>query len=369
MEDTVLTQFSLKKGLQEFGMRGSNSVGKEFQQLKDYDVVEPIHTRHLSKIEKDRILNYLMFLKEKANNTVRARGCIDGRPQREYIDKEDASSPMVMTESVMITATVEAKEQRDVATIDVPGAFMQTDNHNTEHVRMVGAMADILIRTDPGKYQEFATKNKKGQTVIVMRLKKALYGTIKAAYLFWQKLTADLKKWGFTINPYDPCVANKTINDNQCTVVWHVDDVKISHVDPNVVTDVIALFNTEYAKKAPLTITRGKVHEYLGMTLGYPTVGKVKCTMYKYIGNMLKELPSDMEGTAATLASPHLFAVNNDNPEKLDEDTAEMFHRNVAKLLFLCKCARPDIQTAVSFLCTRVKSPDTDDYKKLVRVM
>ena len=46
-----------------------------------------------------------------------------------------------------------------------------------------------------------------------------------------------------------------------------------------------------------------------------------------------------------------------------------MFHHNVAKLLFLCKRARPDIQTAVAFLCTRVKAPDTDDYKKLTRVM
>ena len=41
----------------------------------------------------------------------------------------------------------------------------------------------------------------------------------------------------------------------------------------------------------------------------------------------------------------------------------------MAKLLFLCKRARPDIQTAVSFLCKRVKAPDNDDYKKLTRVM
>jgi hypothetical protein len=53
----------------------------------------------------------------------------------------------------------------------------------------------------------------------------------------------------------------------------------------------------------------------------------------------------------------------------LDKAQADMFHHNVAKLLFLCKRARPDIQTAVAFLCTRVKGPDTDDYKKLARVI
>jgi hypothetical protein len=46
-----------------------------------------------------------------------------------------------------------------------------------------------------------------------------------------------------------------------------------------------------------------------------------------------------------------------------------MFHHNTAKLLFLCKRARPDVQTAVVFLCTRVQAPDVDDYKKLHRVM
>jgi hypothetical protein len=46
-----------------------------------------------------------------------------------------------------------------------------------------------------------------------------------------------------------------------------------------------------------------------------------------------------------------------------------MFHHNTAKLLFLAKRARPDIQLAVAFLCTRVQHPDIDDYKKLGRLM
>jgi len=49
---------------------------------------------------------------------------------------------------------------------------------------------------------------------------------------------------------------------------------------------------------------------------------------------------------------------------KLSEKDAQFFHHYMAKLLFLCKRARPDIHTAVAFLSTRVKNPDTDDYKK-----
>jgi hypothetical protein len=75
-----------------------------------------------------------------------------------------------------------------------------------------------------------------------------------------------------------------------------------------------------------------------------------------------------MGGVAAAPAANHLFDVNEDG-EKLDEETAQLFHHFVAKLLFLCKRARPDIQTSVAFLCTRVKAPDCDDYKKLGRTM
>lgn len=46
-----------------------------------------------------------------------------------------------------------------------------------------------------------------------------------------------------------------------------------------------------------------------------------------------------------------------------------MFHHVVAKAVFLSKRARPDIQLAVGFLSTRVKSPDEHDWKKLRRMV
>jgi hypothetical protein len=61
--------------------------------------------------------------------------------------------------------------------------------------------------------------------------------------------------------------------------------------------------------------------------------------------------------------------LNTESPVMLDNEQSDLFHHITARLLFLCKRARPDIQTAVAFLCTRVKAPDTDDYKKLARVI
>ena len=75
-----------------------------------------------------------------------------------------------------------------------------------------------------------------------------------------------------------------------------------------------------------------------------------------------------MEGLVTTPASSYLF---NTDPgcKKLCEEQGKLFHHLVAKLLYLSKCTRQDIKTAVAFLCTRVREPDTNDYKKLTKVM
>lgn len=106
------------------------------------------------------------------------------------------------------------------------------------------------------------------------------------------------------------------------------------------------------------------------MTINFLETGKVKFfAMIDCIQNMLDALPNEMDGEAPTPATNQLFSINS-SAVKLNADDADHYHHNTAKLLFLCKHARPDIQTAVAFLCTRrVKSPDMDKNRKLARVM
>ena len=152
----------------------------------------------------------------------------------------------------------------------------------------------------------------RGRQVMYVKLKKALYGTLQAAIRFWEELASRLRSWGFKINRYDRCVANKTIKGKQCTIAWHVDDLKISHVDPDVVTSIIEKLNKEYGKLTPLTVTRGKIHEYLGIKVDFSESGKVKLSMKDYIGELLEESPADMAGIATSPAANHLFQINDE---------------------------------------------------------
>ena len=68
--------------------------------------------------------------------------------------------------------------------------------------------------------------------ILYVKMQKAVYGLLRSALLFYRKLVVDLKNAGFKLNLYDPCVANKTTHGTQMTVCWHVDDFKVSHIDP-----------------------------------------------------------------------------------------------------------------------------------------
>jgi hypothetical protein len=85
---------------------------------------------------------------------IKGRGCADGRKQQEYLTKEETSSLTVAIESVMISCTIDAHEGRDVATADIPGAFMQTNMEGTVHVMLEGKMAELLARLDPKLYRQ-----------------------------------------------------------------------------------------------------------------------------------------------------------------------------------------------------------------------
>ena len=84
----------------------------------------------------------------------------------------------------------------------------------------------------------------------------------------------------YTLNPYDPCVANNIIESKQCTIYWHVDDLKISHVNPKVVDSVLVWLEKKFGK---LVTNRGKRHSYLGVYLDFQKDGPVGISIVEYL--------------------------------------------------------------------------------------
>ena len=87
--------------------------------------------------------------------------------------------------------------------------------------------------------------------------------------------------------------------------------------------------------------------------------------MLDYLEDVIVEAADDLENSHSFyLGNNQLLKVDDDSPRLLQKD-ADIFHRHVKRLLFASKSAMPVIQVCVAFLCTRVKSPTEQDYKKL----
>jgi hypothetical protein len=209
------------------------------RQLHDRECFKPVMKESLSPTERKRALESLIFLTEKRDGTIKSQHCANGSTQREYMSREDVSSPTMSTKAVLLTAMIKAKEGRDVATCDIPNAFIQTTveemdkDGNRTIMKICGVLVDILCEMDP-VYRDFVVMEG-NQKVLYVHITKAIYGLPESAMLFYKKLVVDLMKYGFRVNPYDPCVANKMVNGKQLTVSWHVDDLKASHMDPKII--------------------------------------------------------------------------------------------------------------------------------------
>ena len=138
--------------------------------MHDMDAFFPRDVKSLEREEKRKALRTLIFLKEKRDETIKSRTCIDGSPQREYIRKEDASSPTVATDSVFITGAIDAHEGRDVAFADLPGAFLHTLTDEKIIVLLTGELCELMVKVDPTLYPKFVTTGRNGKPMLYVQL-------------------------------------------------------------------------------------------------------------------------------------------------------------------------------------------------------
>ena len=115
------------------------------------------------------------------------------------------------------------------------------------------------------------TVNRKGELVLYVEALNALYRIMKAAFLFYINFFANLKTVGFQLNPYNPCVVNKIVVSAQLTVVWHIDDIKESHIYGGVVTRMAVWLKKYYEHlfkdgSGAMNLNRGMIHDYLRLS-------------------------------------------------------------------------------------------------------
>jgi histone deacetylase 1/2 len=357
---------SVNKALKQYGKSAVDVMSKEILQMTatGKGVFEGVLRRNLSFEQRKSIIRSSMFFKEKYLpsgdfDKLKARLVAGGNMQDKSVySSAETSSPAVSLSSVYMIAAIAAKERRAVATMDVSGAYLNAPMKRDVFMSLEPQVAKVLVDIDEN-FRRYL--NEDGS--LIVRLKKALYGCIESAKLWYEHISSLLIKNGFEPNQKDVCVFNKEFLGSQCTICLYVDDLFVTHVNKAVLDMVHDLLVVEYSD---LSDNRGVRHSYLGQTFDFSSEGKVKISMKGYVEDIVSLY--GVKGVAVTPATNDLFVVKEDL-ERLSGTEAEVFHSRVAKLLYLAKRVRPDILTAVSYLATRIQCSTSDDMAKLSRVL
>ena len=155
------------------------------------------------------------------------------------------------------------------------------------------------------------------------------------------------------INQYNLCVTNRIVDEKQCTIYSNVDDNKGSHIDPKVIVWVIKNIEQKLWKKTE----KGEHHTFVGIDLEFAKEKIIKIAIKGYIRQFFKAF--------IIFGEEIELIVIEESTILLNDEQADEIHHIVAKLLYVTKRARVEIDLAVSYLCTRVSCIDKDDWEKL----
>ena len=110
------------------------------------------------------------------------RTCANGSIECMWTAKDDSASPTAMTELILLMAVIDAEEDRDIATVDIPNVFIQIDvNDNVDGIWVImkirGPLVVMLVGLVPKVYANYVTFEGKSK-VLYVHILKAIYGML-----------------------------------------------------------------------------------------------------------------------------------------------------------------------------------------------
>ena len=96
-----------------------------------------------------------MFLSKKRYIWIKGRAFVDGCGRRGKFETEDAASPTFSIESTFIPSDIDSHEGRDVATINITGAFLHADSYENIIMVLKGNISILMCRVEPKSYRKY----------------------------------------------------------------------------------------------------------------------------------------------------------------------------------------------------------------------
>ncbi|CAJ1951080.1 unnamed protein product [Cylindrotheca closterium] len=187
-----IQQYYINQGLKKFGDDGKDAVEKELRQMLLRDCFTPEFVRDMTASEQKKTQSAMMLVAEKQFKKTN-KGCLvyQGDGTREWLLQEDTASPTALQEAITTTRVIDAHKGRDVLTMNMPNAFIQTympeakEGEDRIYMKITGMMVQILIDMAPEYRKYVVLENRK--RVIYVRVLRAIYGMLQSSLLFYNQ--------------------------------------------------------------------------------------------------------------------------------------------------------------------------------------
>jgi hypothetical protein len=133
----------------------------------------------MTQIEWRKAQQALMFLGKKRDGTVKGRMVYNGKPTKKWLAREDSRSPTAALESIIPTAVIDAREERDIMTCNIPNAFIQAlmlevkDGDKRVMMQSTGVLVDMLVNLNPELYGPYVVYEK-NRKVLYLQMIRAI---------------------------------------------------------------------------------------------------------------------------------------------------------------------------------------------------
>ena len=148
--------------------------------------------------------------------------------------------------------------------------------------------------------------------------------------LWWSMLLEFLLEDGFKLNPYDSCVANKTLPcRKQISICWYVDNFKISFLNKKAAMSTIDRLEARFGI---MRRSFQKKHDYLGIEIEFYSDGSGNMWAQDHIRKTIKDFGEALGRKAPNPEGKQIFSIHAD-ATTLPEGEGESFHSLLQKLL------------------------------------
>ena len=279
------------------------------------------------------------------------------RQDASQFSESEVSSPTVSLTSVLIGAAVAAHHNHVITTLDHKAAYLNAAMVGPPvHMMLTPEVSTMLCKMD-STYNKFVRADGR----IAVTLKKALYGCLQSALLWYNELSSTIEGRDSGRTPMI-CAVTHELSGNTCNILVYVDDLLITSTAATDLQEVATTLKTY----GGVTTNEGLTHDYLGIHWDFSEPGQVSLAMNGYIQDVLTKFPPPLRANTPALNT--LFTVSPGSTS-LPKTAREQYHSAVMTLHYLAKRVRPDTLTAVSFCATRVLAPTVEDQQKLDRIL